>query len=647
MAPHPDTTPLRKKYKGQWLLLCWVLAALGVVMAAAQWREYVEVDRSERELLRTQTRVTNELLTLQIQSADAALRTMLASMERWRTPNGFQPFAHDHLQRVADMVPGVRTFAVMDANGICQLSNRPRLLGQDVSQHAFFQQAAADTRGLWLHIAPPYQTVLNVWTITVSRAIIRPNGAFGGVVAATLSPGHFESLLKDLRYASDMRVTLVHDQGQIYVTSPPDLPVQPTQRSLNIPFFHEHLQAGLPETDHVGTGLSGKSRIAVAHTVGLENLRATHRFVAVASRDTAAVYASWRVITTVLIGLWLTIAALSSWALRRHQRGAARLSAKAEAAERATRISNARFEQLARTIPCMLFDYDVSASGDLQVTYVGPYSQTLIGIAPEVLLADYTQFVRHIHEDDRPTFQTITDGAIATRLGYECEYRFRLPSGEIRWLKTSATPGASGRDSGTTHFSGFVIDITDTKNQQLMLREMAYQDPLTLADNRRSFLEKLQAELARVHRYGEQASLLMLDIDLFKQVNDTYGHVVGDAVLKHLVAVLREVLRGVDSLGRLGGEEFAVLLPGTGTEAAIQLAERLRHAVQLSPAVEAGQTVSFTISLGVVAITADIADTKTVLHLADKAMYYAKQSGRNRVCTADEAPATTLQGALD
>lgn len=647
MAPHPDTTPLRKKNKGQWLLLCLVLAALGVIMAAAQWREISEVDRSEREQLRTQTRVANELLTSQIQSADAALRTLAASVERWRGPDGYLPYAHEHLQRVADMVPGVRTFAVMDPDGICQLSNRPELLGQDVSQRDFFLQAAADKDGLWLHIAPPYQTVSNIWTVTVSRAIIRANGQLGGVVVATLSPGYFESLLKDLRYARDMRVTLIHDEGQIYVTSPPDLPVQSTQRPLYIPFFHEHLQAGLPETDHVGPGPSGNARIAVAHTVGLEDLRATHRFVAVASRDTDAVYASWRVITTVLMGLWLTIAVLSSWALLRHQRSAARLSAKAEAAERAMRISNARFEQMARTIPCMLFDYDVSAAGVVQVTYVGPYSRTLVGIAPELLLADFTRFAQHIHEDDRPTFQAIMDGAMATRLGYECEYRFWLPSGELRWLKTSATPGASSRDSGITHFSGFVIDITDTKNQQLMLREMAYQDPLTLADNRRSFLEKLQAELSRVHRYGEQASLLMLDIDFFKKVNDTYGHVVGDAVLKHLVAVLREGLRGVDSLGRLGGEEFAVLLPGTGTEAAIQLAERLRQAVQLSPAVEAGQTVCFTISLGVVTLAPDMADIKHVLHQADKAMYHAKQSGRNRVCTADEAPPTTLHSALD
>ncbi|MBB1076745.1 diguanylate cyclase [Rhodoferax sp. 4810] len=644
---HP-TSIKRQKNAMQWLLLALVLVTLGALTAGAQWRDYREVESAEREQLRTLTRMTDKLLTTQIQSADAALRTMLASMERWRGTDGnFQPFAHEHLLRVANMMPGTRTFAVMGPDGICQLSNRTDLLGQDFSHRDYFQHAAADRTDKWLHIPPPYKTVLNVWTITLSRAIIRPNGQFGGVVVATLSPDFFESVMNELRYAADMRVTMVHDEGPIYATSPPNLEQMSPERMAKRTFFREHIEAGLPETDHWGPGLDDNNRIGVARTVALANLHATHQFVVIASREAGAVLGSWRTMTGVLFGLWLTMVSGSIWGLARHQKSSTRLRSIANTAEQALRYSNQRYEQLANTIPCLLFDFEASAAGGIKVTYVGPYSQTLVGIAPEVLLADSEPYMQCIHEDDRATFQAIMDGAIAARMGYACEYRFWLPSGEMRWLKTTATPGTSAEGSGVTHFSGFVIDITDTKNQQQLLREMAYQDPLTLADNRRSFLEKLQAELARVHRYGEQASLLMLDIDFFKQVNDTYGHQVGDAVLKHLVALMHGVLRSLDSVGRLGGEEFAVLLPDTGTEAALQLAERLRLAVQLSPALEAGQTVYFTISLGVVAITADLADTKTVLHQADKAMYHAKQTGRNRVCTADEAPPTTLHSALD
>lgn len=637
----------KSKNLGQWLLLGVVLLTLGVVMAGGQWRDYVAASDAERAQLRTQVRVLDESLTAQIQSADAALRTMLQSMVRWRGPNGYLPFAHEHLQRVAHMMPGTRTFAVTDSNGICQLSNRTELLGQDFSSRDYFKQAAADKTGALLHIAPPFQSVLNVWSVTLSRTIVRPNGEFGGVVTATLSPVYFEALMKNLQYAPDLRTTLVHDQGQVYVTSLPNLPFQQGNRLTTRSFLNDHLASNLPESDVVGPGVSGKPTMAVTRTVNLQGLHATHSFVAVASRETSAIYASWRAMCIALVSIWLAMAALSSWGLLRHQRSGTRLAAKVAAARQALRLSHQRFEQLAQTIPCMLFHFDVTDQNHPGLTYVGPYSQTLLGVAPEVLMADYTLLFRMVHPEDRAGLITVFQDAISKRQDYDHEFRLTTDTGEQRWLKTTATSVALQNNPDVTHLSGFLFDITENKTRQLQLKQMAYQDPLTQADNRRSFMEKLKNELARVERYGEEAALLMLDIDFFKRVNDTYGHVVGDTVLKHLVAVLYEGLRGVDSLGRLGGEEFAVLLPGTSLEAAVQLAERLRLAVQASPALQAGQTVPFTISLGVASITADVTDVKTALHLADKAMYRAKQTGRNRVCTADEAPPTTLQGSLD
>lgn len=643
---HPPV-PNGKKSVGQWLLLGAVLVSLGAVIAVAQWRDYGAVGDAERAQLRTQARVIDELLTTQVQSADAALRTMLESMDRWRSPYGYLPFAQEHLHRVAGMMPGTRTFAVMDRDGICQLSNRSELLGRDFSSREYFKQAAADKAGVLLHVAPPFKSVLNIWSVTLSRTIVEPNGEFGGVVTATLSPGYFESLMKNLQYAPDLRATLVHDQGQVYVTAPPNLPLQQDTQLNTRTFFKDHLASNRPENDFVGSGLSGRPAMAVTRTVSLQDLRASHQFVAVASRDPDVVYAFWRFMTTALLSAWLIIAALSSWSLLRHQRSEARLAAKVASAQKAVHLSHQRFEQLANTIPCMLFDFEVTREGKARVTYVGPYSQTLLGVTPEVLMADETLFIRMMHPEDRLGFINVFKHAVAQRQGYEYEFRLAIGTGEHRWLNTTATPSASENNLEVTHFSGFAFDITEAKTRQLQLQQLAYQDPLTQADNRRSFMEKLQTEVSRVQRYGEPAALLMLDIDFFKRVNDTYGHLVGDAVLKHLVAVLHECLRGVDSLGRIGGEEFAVLLPGTSAEAAVQLAERLRQAVESSPAQEAGQTVFFTISLGVAPITADVADLKTALNAADKAMYHAKRTGRNRVCTSEEAPDTTVQGGLN
>lgn len=172
------------------------------------------------------------------------------------------------------------------------------------------------------------------------------------------------------------------------------------------------------------------------------------------------------------------------------------------------------------------------------------------------------------------------------------------------------------------------------------LRTLAYHDPLTGAHNRRSFLSAMDQEQLRVQRTHSAAGLLMLDIDHFKRVNDTWGHDAGDEVLKHLVNVLQGNLRRIDTLGRLGGEEFAVLLPATTLDGAAELAERLRVAVEESPAVILGQNggpisqIAFTISVGVAALDTVHTRTEQVLKLADVAMYEAKSTGRNRVCVS-------------
>ena len=135
-----------------------------------------------------------------------------------------------------------------------------------------------------------------------------------------------------------------------------------------------------------------------------------------------------------------------------------------------------------------------------------------------------------------------------------------------------------------------------------------------------------------------RGALLMVDIDHFKRVNDHYGHLAGDHVLRHIVGVLRQRLRASDVLGRYGGEEFMVLLPGTDLHGAAQLAEQLRQAVQAAPCEWQGQRIPFTVSIGVAASADTPADpsrtSEALLQAADQALYRAKDGGRNRVALA-------------
>ena len=162
------------------------------------------------------------------------------------------------------------------------------------------------------------------------------------------------------------------------------------------------------------------------------------------------------------------------------------------------------------------------------------------------------------------------------------------------------------------------------------VQRLATTDELTRLNNRRRFLELAEREVAAAERYGRQLAVLMLDIDYFKQVNDTHGHAVGDAVLREVAARLQGGLRVVDIAGRVGGEEFAIVLPETGA-GAHDVAERIRATIEREPVATAVGDVQVTMSIGLTTRTGDQADLGTLLAEADHALYEAKAAGRNRV----------------
>lgn len=166
------------------------------------------------------------------------------------------------------------------------------------------------------------------------------------------------------------------------------------------------------------------------------------------------------------------------------------------------------------------------------------------------------------------------------------------------------------------------------------LQDIAYTDYLTGLPTRRIFMERGKNALARAARYGGALSVLMIDLDQFKKVNDTYGHKIGDLVLKAFSSLCNAGLRDVDIVGRIGGEEFAILLPETGSERAIEVAERLRERIAKATVPLHRQTpIRFTVSIGVATLTEPATtNLDTLLDKADKALYKAKVSGRNRVC---------------
>lgn len=234
-----------------------------------------------------------------------------------------------------------------------------------------------------------------------------------------------------------------------------------------------------------------------------------------------------------------------------------------------------------------------------------------------------------LDSDDRESlFNTLAMHGQASHL----QMRMLQQSGSTIWVEINAQVRPPDTRHPDAKIEGVLSDITERKRMLEELRHLATTDSLTGLYNRRHFLELCQRELRRASRYPNNVALLMLDADHFKSINDTYGHDAGDQVLRIVSRLCRAHIREVDIIGRMGGEEFAILLPQTGYPAALEVAERLRAAIaQTTLPLTNGPMLRFTVSMGGCVFSGRQLDVDALLKAADQALYAAKRNGRNRV----------------
>ncbi|MDW7748028.1 diguanylate cyclase [Halomonas sp.] len=245
---------------------------------------------------------------------------------------------------------------------------------------------------------------------------------------------------------------------------------------------------------------------------------------------------------------------------------------------------------------------------------------------------------RHYRDFVTPETRAAFDAAFRQVLGQgqegsaECE----LLCHDGTRLPVAIQATAQVTEEGFQYSRAMVFDLSERKKLEARLERQALTDPLTGLGNRRYLEGQAAMEIARAERSGAPLSLIAIDLDHFKRINDTYGHDVGDVVLQAFAKLARQVLRDGDVLCRMGGEEFAVLLPDTNREQALQVAERLREAVATTPAMvgddatEDGR-LAYTTSLGVTLVSAGETTLKPAIKRADQGLYAAKETGRNRV----------------
>ncbi len=259
--------------------------------------------------------------------------------------------------------------------------------------------------------------------------------------------------------------------------------------------------------------------------------------------------------------------------------------------------------------------------------------KAILGYGEDEIGTSIDESYHRLHPDDLPYvqasiqahFQQITPS-------YEVEHRIQCKDGRYKWIASRGKVISRDANGQPLRMVGTTTDITERKQMEAELKTLATIDFLTQLPNRRHFMHQLDAELGRARRNETHTtSVLMCDLDHFKSINDRFGHAFGDLALRHFANLLSSQLRVSDSAGRLGGEEFAVLLPDTNTKDATAFAQRLQSELAKAPLTFDGDNLPLTVSIGISALGRGDDSPDAVLSRSDKALYLAKENGRNRV----------------
>lgn len=475
----------------------------------------------ERQRLEAQASVMAQNVERQLQGANAALagvRYDLVAGDRSTENNALTL----NLKVLSDAMPGVRSLLVMDAQGTVTASDRRQLMGQNFSNRDYFKVPQAGLDATVLYVSPPYRSVLGVDVLNVTRVMIGSDGKFSGVVSASLDPEYLEIVMRSVLYAEDMVVKLAHGDGKVLLAAPPN---------------------GQPIDVVPGT------RMLAIRTVMPAELHMDKPLVIEVSRSLAAVHAPWLSEVYKFVALCVVATLAACGTLYFSQRRRAGREAARQRAEASERAGAQRLAFALKGADLGLWDWNIA--DDEMV--VNDRQWQMLGYTPgEVALT--SQFWREaIHPDDQAAVQAAFEAHADGRTeSYKMEHRMRHKKGYWVWVLNHAMVTARNAQGSPTRVLGTHLDITERKGVEADVAENSAQlqraneqlsrlsvtDGLTGVGNRRLFDVTLASEWARGARQQQPLALLMIDIDHFKDYNDSYGHQGGDDCLRRVAGVL-------------------------------------------------------------------------------------------------------------
>jgi len=275
--------------------------------------------------------------------------------------------------------------------------------------------------------------------------------------------------------------------------------------------------------------------------------------------------------------------------------------------------------------------------------YFSPSLKRMLGYGPDEMLPLLETWKNNIHPADLPkVMQALEEHIKGTRERYEAVYRLKNRNDHYLWVQDIGCVSEQSEDGAALSVTGVVRSVTDRKTHELRLQELAAYDELTSLRNRRECMRIFDKQLEFAERSNQVLSILLFDLDFFKTINDKYGHLAGDQVLRELAALTRGHIRKSDYLFRWGGEEFMLICPNTEQHQARQLAEKLRQAIEKHRIHYQKSNLFVTASFGTATYPHNALTRDALTLSADSALYIAKSKGRNQVASAKTKTGHTI-----